>query len=114
MTIARRAAAVAASLGLAALGTLAVTSRVSVAGADRTVEDAVAELVARSEQAHAALMRGDVERYRRLITYTDDFTLMSPFGGKPTRGSDLTAERVAAMGRFFRNGTFEQEVVQTY
>ncbi|GJD53906.1 hypothetical protein OPKNFCMD_6685 [Methylobacterium crusticola] len=114
MTIARRAAAIAASLGLATLGTSAVTSHVSVAGADRAAEDVVAELVGRSEQAHAALMRGDVGRYRSLITYTDDFTLMSPFGGKPTRGWDLTPERLEAMKRFFRNGAFEQEVVQTY
>ena len=49
-----------------------------------------------------------------IVTYTDDFTLMSPFGGKPTRGVDMTQERWDAMGRFFRNGTFEQEVVQSY
>jgi len=59
-------------------------------------------------------MRGDVDRYRALITHTDDFTLMSPFGGTPTRGSDMTSERWEAMRRFFRNGTFEQEVVQSY
>ena len=39
---------------------------------------------------------------------------MSPFGGTPTRGSDLTEERWEAIGRFFRNGRFEQEVVQSY
>jgi ketosteroid isomerase-like protein len=59
-------------------------------------------------------MRGDIDRYLALITLTDDFTLMSPFGGTPTRGSDMTGERWEAMGRFFRNGTFEQEVVQSY
>src|SRR5690606_4817222 len=47
-------------------------------------------------------------------SYTDDFTLMSPFGGKPTRASDFTSERMEALGRFFKNGTFEQEVVQAY
>jgi ketosteroid isomerase-like protein len=59
-------------------------------------------------------MRGDVDRYRALIELTDDFTLMSPFGGTPTRGSDLTEERWESMGRFFRNGVFEQEIVQAY
>jgi ketosteroid isomerase-like protein len=39
---------------------------------------------------------------------------MSPFGGAPTRGSDMTSERWEAMGRFFKNGTLEQEVVQSY
>lgn len=74
----------------------------------------LSDLIRRSADAHAALMRGDLARYRGLITYTDDFTLMSPFGGKPTRASDLTPERMEAMGRFFKNGTFEQDVVQAY
>ena len=30
------------------------------------------------------------------------------------RGSDYTPERMQAMGRFFRNGTFKQELVQSY
>jgi hypothetical protein len=74
----------------------------------------VAELIRRSAQANTALMRGDTHMYRALIPHADDFTLMSPFGGTPTRGSDLTDERWEAIGRFFRNGTFEQEVVQAY
>jgi ketosteroid isomerase-like protein len=74
----------------------------------------VADLIERSAAANAALMRGDVEGYRALIPLTSDFTLMSPFGGAPTHGADMTGERWEAMGRFFRNGTLEQEVVQTY
>jgi ketosteroid isomerase-like protein len=78
------------------------------------VGQAVAELTRRSEEANAALMRGDVAAYRALITLTDDFTLMAPFGGAPTHGRDVTDERWAAMGRFFRNGTLKQELVQAY
>ena len=59
-------------------------------------------------------MRGDIDGYRALITLTDDFTLMAPFGGTPTYGSDMTGERWDAMGRFFRNGSFAQEIVATY
>ena len=77
-------------------------------------DEAVAELIRRSAQANTALMRGDTDKYRALIPHADDFTLMSPFGGTPTRGSDLTDERWEAIGRFFHNGTFEQEVVQSY
>ena len=77
-------------------------------------DEAVAELIRRSARGNAALMRGDVQEYRALIPHTDDYTLMSPFGGTPTRGSDMTDERWEASGRFFRNGTFEQEVVQSY
>lgn len=74
----------------------------------------VADLVQRSADANAALMRGDIRTYRSLITLTDDFTLFSPFGGTPTRGVDMTNERWAAMGRFFRNGTLRQDLVQAY
>ena len=74
----------------------------------------LADLVQCSAQGNAALMRGDIERYRALITLTDDFTLMSPFGGTPSHTSDYTPERMEAMGRFFRNGTFEQDLVQAY
>jgi ketosteroid isomerase-like protein len=59
-------------------------------------------------------MRGDIDSYRALITLTSDFTLMSPFGGQPTHGREMTDEAFERMGRFFRNGTFTQEVVQTY
>jgi ketosteroid isomerase-like protein len=74
----------------------------------------VAELIQRSAEANAALVRGDADGYRALIPHADDYTLMSPFGGTPSRGPDLTEERWEAIGRFFRNGTFEQEVVQSY
>ncbi len=59
-------------------------------------------------------MQGDVAQYRAINPLADDFLLMSPFGGVPTRGSQMTEERWAAMGRFFRNGTLTQEVLQCY
>ena len=74
----------------------------------------VLHLVQRSAASNAALMRGDVDQYRALVSYTEDFTLMSPFGGTPTHGVHLTDSRWQDIGRFFRNGTFGQEVVQTY
>jgi len=105
---------------LAAAGSLAALEIAGSVGfpapalaAPATADD-VTELIRRSATAHAALMRGDLGGYRALITYTDDFTLMSPFGGAPTLGSDMTNERMEAMARFFRNGTFEQELVQAY
>lgn len=74
----------------------------------------VAELVERSAAANAALMRGDLAVYRRLIDYSADFTFLSPFGGKPSRRAAFTDERMEAIARTFRNGTFEQELVQSY
>ena len=73
-----------------------------------------AELVRRTADANAALMRGDIGTYRALNPLAADFTLMSPFGGRPTRGAELTEERWQSVGRFFANGDFEQELVQAY
>ena len=75
---------------------------------------ALAELIRRSEEGNAALMRGDVDRYRALVPLADDFTLMSPFGGAPSHGSAITEGRWEAMKQFFRNGTLRQELVQSY
>ena len=93
---------------LAAAGGPALDNEQSVAGKN------VAALLTRSAEGNAALMRGDVESYRSLVTLADDFILMSPFGGAPTRGSNMTSDRWDAMARFFKNGTFAQEVVQCY
>jgi ketosteroid isomerase-like protein len=82
--------------------------------ADHPTDQELTDINERSAQANAALMRGDIKRYRDLITLTDDFTLMSPFGGTPTYATEYTPERMEAMGRFFRNGTFEQDLVQAY
>ena len=77
-------------------------------------EGACAELICRTAEANAALMRGDIDAYRALNPHAADYTLMSPFGGRPTHEAELTQERWQAIGRFFANGTFEQEVVQAY
>lgn len=73
----------------------------------------VAALIQRSADANAALMRGDVDQYRASVPLTDDFTLMSPFGGAPTHGQ-IAEARWQAMKRFFRNGTLEQELIQSW
>jgi ketosteroid isomerase-like protein len=78
------------------------------------VNAVVPDLIRRSAEANTALIRGDVGTYRALNPHAHDYTLMSPFGGSPTRGSNLTEERWEEIGRFFRNGTFEQELIQSY
>jgi ketosteroid isomerase-like protein len=102
-----RRSLLAAAGGLAAIDGRAAQPAPSM---DRVVTD----LIERSAASNDALMRGDIERYRALLSFTRDFTLMSPFGGKPTHGHELTPERIESMGRFFRNGSLRQEVVQTY
>jgi ketosteroid isomerase-like protein len=72
------------------------------------------ELARRAAEVYDALMRGDVDRYRAAFPLTDDFTLMSTFGGPPTHGAQMTEDRWQAMRKFFRNGTLKQELVQFY
>lgn len=75
----------------------------------------VTRLIATYAAANAALMKGDAQTYMAQVGgLTSDFVLMSPFGGGPSRAAEYTPERVERMGRFFRNGSFEQEVVATY
>jgi len=71
-------------------------------------------LTQRTADANAALVRGDIEGYLALTDHAQDFTLMAPFGGKPTHGFDMSSEHRAAVERFFKAGTLQQEVVATY
>jgi ketosteroid isomerase-like protein len=79
-----------------------------------THEADVAALIEKSLLSNKALMRGDIDRYRSIVRYGADFTLMSPFGGIPTHGRNMNKDKWAAMGRFFKNGTFDQDIVQSY
>jgi len=75
---------------------------------------AVAALVKRTEQAAAALIRGDIDAYLELIRHADDYTLMPPFGGPPTRGFDRRPASLAALARFFHGGESTLEVTESY
>jgi ketosteroid isomerase-like protein len=87
-----------------------------VGGGDRTGgrDKEVANLTARSAEANTALVRGDIDTYLALIEHSNDYTLMAPFGGSPTRGFDASPAHRAAMAKFFKSGTLHQEVVATY
>ncbi len=95
---------------LAAAGAALASFDAAATGANETIQ----ELIKLSEASNATLMRGDIEKYQTLISFTDDFTLMAPFGGKPTRRADITDETMKAMGRFFKNGALTQEVIAAY
>jgi ketosteroid isomerase-like protein len=113
MTTSRRSVLAAGAAGVASFATGASAQTPAPQGGP-DIDEAVADLARRSEEANAALVRGDVARYRALIALTDDFTLMSPFGGPPSRSARLTDEGWEEIGRFFRNGTLTQELVQAY
>ncbi len=80
----------------------------------RASTEDLAALVRKTAEANTALLRGDIERYAALVNHADDFTLMAPFGGKPTRGFDRSSEHVAELKRFFRSGEGELELVEAY
>lgn len=109
-TLRRSLLAAAGVVGLASLATSVPAQTREGSLMTQTITD----LVRRSVDANAALMRGDINDFRAMITLTGDFTLFSPFGGTPTRGKDMTEKTWAAMARFFRNGTLTQELVQAY
>jgi len=88
----RRSLLAAAGASLVSLEIAGATSGSAHADTASATDTQIADLVRQSVEANAALMRGDIDGYRALITHTDDFLLMSPFGGTPTRGSDMTSE----------------------
>lgn len=106
MSPSRRSLLVAGPAGLASLAVGTAGSRAGMMPA--------ADLARVSEEANAALMRGDVATYRALVPRTQDFTLMSPFGGTPSREADITEKTWDGMSRFFSNGTLKQELIETY
>ena len=107
-----------AAAGPALVSAAAIAGAPSAAAATRpdgSSDREVGELVARATRAHEALMRGDWRGYLASISMTDDFTLMSPFGGKPTRGAIRSDERWAEIGRFFAGGRDSTlELVEAY
>jgi ketosteroid isomerase-like protein len=72
------------------------------------------QLLREAEEANDALMRGDVDRYLELVAISEDFTLMSPFGGKPSHARNYTPATWEGMKTFFRDGKLKMELVQAY
>lgn len=95
---------------LATVGTLGF----AVVGVDVASASDANDLVEKSASAQSALMRGDVDGYLAFVKHGPDFTLMAPFGGTPTHGFDESVKNKAALARFFKNGSCDQEVVATY
>ena len=81
---------------------------------ENVTDEELAELIQRTTEAAKAYIRGDMRTYFTLIRHGDDNTLMSPFGGEPTRGLEISPERLEALERYFQNGEAELEIVQTY
>jgi ketosteroid isomerase-like protein len=110
----RRSMLMAAGAGLASLGIARAAERTPLTREPAAIGEDVKKLVQLAFDSNAALMLGDVDRYRALVPLSQDFMLMSPFGGKPSHARDITEQTWEAMKSFFRNGTFQQELIQAY
>lgn len=73
----------------------------------------LAALVERTRVSEIAFVQGEMEKYLSLVSHSDDYTLMSPFGGEPRRGFDTSSAHLAELSRFFRGGSGTVEVVRT-
>jgi ketosteroid isomerase-like protein len=104
---ASRRSVLAAGIGFAAGGA-------SRAQSSPSTDTEVAGLIKLSEDSNAALLRGDAETYLDMVRLSDDFSLMSPFGGAPSQGAMTDPARRAALGRFFKNGRLSVDLVQSY
>ena len=80
----------------------------------KITDEELAELIGRTAEAASALIRGDIRTYVTLTPHAEDYTLMDPFGGEPTRGFDPSSEHLEALERFFQGGEAELEVVESY
>ncbi len=65
----------------------------------------LADRIQRTDVANDAWMRGDTAGYAALATRADDFTLMAPFGGAPTRGGSDWVQSLPKASAAFKNGT---------
>ena len=81
---------------------------------ENVTDEELAELTRRTAEAASALIRGDIGTYIALVPHAEDFTLMDPFGGEPTRGFDPSSEDLEALERFFQGGEAELELVESY
>ena len=81
----------------------------------REITDAdLAELVRTMDEAADAYIRGDIHHYLSVFDHSDDYTLMSPYGGETVHGFEYTEEGAAETSRFFASGEASFELQQSY
>jgi hypothetical protein len=78
-----------------------VVSGEAMAQSNVTAEElgALIERVAATAKSYIA---GDMRTYFSLILHSDDYTLMSPFGGEPERGVDTSPEHLDELSGWAR------------
>ena len=76
-------------------------------------DEELAALVERVEEAAAAIMRGDMDRYLALTHHARGYTLARPDGGPPIRYDDR-AESLQASAGWFQGGEAKLEQLQSH
>ncbi len=74
----------------------------------------VAGLVRRSTEINDAFMNGKMDLWQSLVTHSQDFSLLSPFGNWTVNGFDRSPEKLAAMASCFMSATTSLEIVAVH
>ena len=74
----------------------------------------IAALVDTAARANAAFMNGDPALSFAINPQSEDFSIMTPFGGVTTGGIDTAPDRMQAMAQTFTSATTSFEVLATY
>jgi len=75
----------------------------------------VQKLLAELKEASQAWVNGSSSAYAEMMSHTDDFTIMGPFGGAPIRGwSERSRVAQAQVASQFKGGAIEIELVASY
>lgn len=79
----------------------------------RITDEELDQLIQRTEEATAAFMRGEMDRYLELTRHAPGFTLANPFGGAPVRYEDRS-ESIRAAADFFNGGEAKIELIEAH
>jgi ketosteroid isomerase-like protein len=75
---------------------------------------AIDTLIDRADKANHAFMNGNAAASFAMNRHSDDFSIMTPFGGHTIGGFHPSPDQVAAMTRRFASATTGFEVIATY
>ncbi len=107
-------AASALALGSPAARAVAETQESTTMEQTKITERDLAALVQLHTDANAAWMVGDARTFLDLLPPAHDVTLMTAFGGTPSRSFNDSPERLERLRSFFRNGTLKVETIAAY
>jgi ketosteroid isomerase-like protein len=82
--------------------------------ANAITDPQVEAVLAKTQAANIAWMRGDASVYAALNTHAEDYTIMGPFGGPTSVGFEGWSQRVPNIVKNFQNGDSDLHLVASY